>query len=175
MLNVPEELTIGDTWEWTDELSEYPAPTWTLNFHLVNSGGVIQITASASGEDHASSVLPATTSGYTAGRYRWAAQVTDGTDTFTIEKGWVEILPDPTIAQDARSQARRTLDAIEAVLEGRATRDDLNVSVNGRAISRIPIPELLQWRDRLKEEVRVQEEGAGSGFDRDVRVRFDRV
>jgi hypothetical protein len=175
-MNVPDSFNIGDTWEWEESLADYPASVWTLTFYFVNAANTVTIAASASGDDHAVSVAPATTNGYTAGRYRWTARVTDGSDIFTVGNGWSDVYADPTAAQDARSASRITLDAIEATLQGRATTDDLSVSINGRAISRIPISELRQWRDELREQVRVEEETeAAVGSGRDIRVRFNRV
>lgn len=174
-MNVPSELIIGDTWSWDESLPNYPASTWTMTFYFVNSAAAFSVVASASGDDYAVSVNATITDGRTAGRYRWSARVTDGTDVHTLAQGWTDVLANVTAAQDARSSARRTLDAVEATLEGRATRDDLNTAINGRSISRIPISELLQWRDRLKEEARAQEEGENAGLGRDIRVRFRRA
>lgn len=174
-MNVPSELIVGDSWVWTESLSDYPASTWTLTFYFVNADDTFSVVASASDDDYAISVTPATTAALTAGRYRWTARVTDGTDVYTVEQGWSDVKADPTAAQDARSQARITLDAVEATLQGRATSDQLSMSINGRSISRISISELRQWRDELKSQVLADEEGDEAGFGRDIRVRFNRV
>ena len=52
-------------------------------------------------------------------------------------------------ATELRSQNRRTLDALNATLEGKATRDQSSISYNGRAISRLSWDELLKARRAL--------------------------
>lgn len=42
------------------------------------------------------------------------------------------------------TQNRRTLNAINAVLEGKASKDVQSYQINGRQLYKIPIPELLQ-------------------------------
>ncbi len=173
-MNVPSELIIGDTWAWTESLSSYPASTWTLTFYLVLSTGTISFAASASGDDHVVSVDAATTGGYTAGRYRWTARVTDGSTVTTVGQGWVDVIADPTTQQDARSQARITLDAINATLQGRASTDQLSITINNRSISRLSIAELRVWRTELQAEVDREEATDQAGLGRDIRVRFGR-
>ena len=37
------------------------------------------------------------------------------------------------------------------------------------------LPELIEWRDKLRQEVRVEEQGEKAGVGRDIKVRFGRV
>ena len=150
----PTEIRAGDSVKWTRSLSDYPASTWTLSYAL-RGPGEIDITASADGDDHSVSELPATTAGWTEGIYNWVAKVTDGTDTYTIDEGTVEILEDlaaVTGAYDGRSHAKKVLDAIEAVIEGRASQDQMSYTIAGRSLARTPIPDLLKLRDRYRAE-----------------------
>lgn len=174
---VPNELTAGDSWVWTRDLSDYPAGTWTLSYVFKNAESSFSATASASGTTHSISIAAATTAGYKAGRYKWFARVTYGSTTTTIEDGWLDVLPDPSVAgqYDYRSWARRALDAIEATLEGRASSDQLAMSIAGRSISRIPLGELTQWRDRLLQEVRTEERVSQSGRGRNIKAKVMRV
>lgn len=61
------------------------------------------------------------------------------------------------------------MDAIESVLEGRASSDVESYSIAGRSITKIPISELLTLRAKYKAEVEAQEAaenvslGLGSG------------
>jgi hypothetical protein len=45
------------------------------------------------------------------------------------------------------------LDKIETVLQGRADADVLSYSINGRSLSKIPVTELVEWRDYYRSEV----------------------
>jgi hypothetical protein len=51
-----------------------------------------------------------------------------------------------------RSHAKIVLDSIEAVLENRATMDQSSMSIAGRSLSRTPLPDLMELRDRYKAE-----------------------
>jgi len=165
-------VTAGDTLKWTRSLSDYPATTWTLTYTLVNSTTRITITASASGTDFAVTVSAATSSGYAAGTYDWRAQVSSGGEVYTVGTGRIKINPVWSAATDGRSQARRALEAIESVLEGRASSATAEYEIAGRRLKYIPIPELLQLRDRYKSEVAREERAAGIGLGGRMQVRF---
>jgi len=120
----PTRAIAGDTWSWTKSLPDYPAGTWTLTYYLRSREGEQNFNASASGTDYQVTVAAATTAGYKAGRYGWTAVVTSGSERHTVGTGELEVLPDPASSgagQDPRSHARKVLEAIEAVLESRAS------------------------------------------------------
>lgn len=54
---------------------------------------------------------------------------------------------------DTRSQARRTLEAIEATLEGRSTSATAEYEIAGRKMKFIPVTDLLVLRDRYRVDV----------------------
>jgi len=186
-LNIPETLRAGDTIEWDESLSDYPATSgWTLAFALTAYGKTsIVITASTSGSDYAISVLPAVTRLWAAGKYSYQAYVYKGTPTitekYTIEIGEIEILPDLTQAlstTDNRSHAKKVLDAIEAVLEGKSSSDVVGYSIGGRSVSKMMPEELIKWRSFYKTEYEreLEAEGIARGEDspRRIGVRFRR-
>lgn len=159
--NEPFELVAGDTWEWTRDLDDYPAGTWTLTYylHLLGATGTpISITANADGTTHSVSVAKGTTAGYADGQYQWHGLVDDGTTRKKVDEGTLTVLPDLTGTHvDTRSHNRKMLSAIEALLENRATKDQMAYTVGGRQLSRISIPDLLQWRDYYKARVNQEE------------------
>src|SRR3972149_3831252 len=126
-MNIPLRLQAGDTWEWTDSLPDYPAPTWVLKYALHKTGiAAIVLTAVESGTDHKVTVSSATNAGYGAGEYQWAAYVehADGR-RYTVGEGRVTLkssLVTAVVGTDNRSHAQKTIDAIEATMEGRATK-----------------------------------------------------
>lgn len=152
---MPPRFAAGDTLRFRRSLSDYPAPAWSLVFELRNASAAVTITAAADGADHLVSEAPATTTAYTAGRYHWRAYASDGTDRFEVERGTVEITPDFSAAgaADRRSHAETVLDAIEAVIAGRATKDQEGYTIAGRTLNRTPIPDLLRLRDVYRSEV----------------------
>lgn len=125
----PTSARAGDTWEWVRDLADYPAPTWVLTYTLFSAAAVVRITAAASGSQHSVHKLPATTALYTAGRYDWTAHVTNGTDKYQVGAGVISVLPNlaTATAYDARTHARRMLDAVEAMMEARGTGGDLDL------------------------------------------------
>lgn len=109
------------------------------------------------------------------GLYRSVWVVTDSVyGTSSVEDGEVNVkvsVADEPIGQDLRSHAEKTLEKVEAVLEGRATTDQLSYSLNGRSLSRIPISELREWRQHLRSEVLMEKRRRGDASSR-VRVRI---
>jgi hypothetical protein len=190
-LNIPATLRAGDTISWDESNSDYPASSgWTLAFVLTKYGqSLITITASADGDDYAISVLPAVSRVWVAGIYSWQAYVYKAsgtpiliTEKYTLENGQITILPDITqavSATDLRSHAKKVLDAIESLLEGKSTADVLSYSIAGRSISKMNPEELIKWRSFYKTEYEreVEAEGIARGEDspRRIGVRFRRI
>jgi hypothetical protein len=158
----PSSLRAGDTWAWTRTLDDYPAPTWTLKYRFKNASTGFEIVATASGSDHAVSVAASTTSGYTRGDYTWVAWVESGAEKYTVDQGNAEILVDyrtatVTTGVDDRSHAKKTLDAIEAVIEGRATKDQMKYTIatssGSRTLELTPYPDLVRLHSRYSRMV----------------------
>ncbi len=175
---IPSELQIGDTWEWTATIADYPASIWTLKFALRGLNlSVIDITAVAAGNDYAATVAADVTKDYLKGKYSWTAFVEKGTgatlERHTVDQGSVTLLPylgAATSATDLRSHAQKMLDGIEATLEGRATHADLALTVNGRSIQYMKPEELTRWRSVYRSEVSREK-----GTNKTIRVEFGRA
>lgn len=119
----------------------------------------------------------ATTSTYKAGSYQAHAVSLSADDRRTIDFCVVEILPDVTVMAapfDTRSHAVRMLDAIKARLEGRITADAESYSIRGRALSRIPMAELMRLRDQYAAEVHRERVAAGLASPNRIRPVFVR-
>lgn len=177
LTELPRRITVGDTIQWTESLSEYPASaSWVVSYHFTNKDAQFESTHVANGDDHD---IDIDTSDLEAGEYQYTKKVTDGTDTFTIEAGHVDVDPDlsaDTDGVDRRTYAETALANIEAVLKGKATQDQTSYSLNGRALSRYSPAELNEWRATLRVEVRDERRQArrlaGGKSHNNVRVRF---
>jgi hypothetical protein len=91
----------------------------------------------------------------TKGRYNWIAYITRSSDSARIKigEGYTEIQDNyAATTSSVRSHAKIVLDAIEAVIENRATMDQSSMSIAGRSLSRLSIDELMTFRDRYKTE-----------------------
>src|SRR3990167_6445265 len=151
----PSRAIAGDTWEWKKSYADYPAPTWTLTYYLRSREHEATFNAAADGSEHLVTVAKATTAAYKAGRYELTAIVTDGTERFTVERKQLLVLPDPASTGkglDPRGHARKVLESIEAVLEGRATRDQEEYTIGSRRLKGTPIEELLMLGDKYRGE-----------------------
>lgn len=151
----PHEILAGDTLQWKKSLSDYPASGgWTLKYRLINASGKIDITAAADGIDHLITVTAATSAAYTAGTYTWTSYVEKGSgaslERYTLSTGTIIVKPSlatQTTGYDTRSHVKKVLDALESLLEGKASRDAQQITIAGQSITKMPPEELLQWRD----------------------------
>jgi hypothetical protein len=175
----PKTIIRGDTVKWTRGFSEYlPADSWVLTYYFVNTAGRISVVASDNGDGTFLTTISSTVSKqFQKGRWYWQAVVTKAAERFTLDSGEFQVkdgIADATSGLDTRTWARRTLDAVEATLEGRATSDHTSMSINGRSISRMTPLELMDWRDRLRSEVRIEEQAAKAGLGRNIKARYGR-
>jgi hypothetical protein len=148
----PLEITAGDYIQWTKNLSDFPPGTWTLTYTLINSTNKYQLTATTSGADFLVTIAAATSAAYVAGVYKWQAYVTSGVQRYNVGSGEVKINPNfaATATLDTRTHAKKVLDAIEAVLENRASLDQEEYTIQGRSLKRTPVLELMKMRDKYR-------------------------
>jgi hypothetical protein len=179
----PTEIRAGDSILWTrdDLTADYPAPTWTLNYYLVNSAKQYTILAVADGDSFDITVPKATSALYTPGTYTMTGVVSTATEQFTIKTTTIEILPNlsaATAGYDTRTHAKIMLEALDSILEGKATNKDLDLvakSFGDKAITRNP-ELLLKWRNYYEAKVASEQtkEGSSSGSSK-IRVKFTQV
>jgi len=126
-----EELIAGDTLDFLDSVPEYPpADGWTLKYQLVPrfttpTQAPITLTATTSGSDYRVQEAAGVTATWKPGAYTWARWVEKaGPIRQSLGDGQILIKTDPAAAvqgYDGRSHERKMLDAIEAVIESRAS------------------------------------------------------
>lgn len=175
----PLEWAAGDTVQWTKDLADYPAGTWTLAYYFRGAAGGLAATATASGTTHAITITAAQSAVLAPGRYAWEAYVTSGSVRHRVGGGTVLVtrnLAATPAGFDARQHCEKVLDAIEAVIEGRATRDQQSYSIAGRSLQRMPVADLIVLRDKYKFEVaelrRAERIAQGLGTKSRILVRF---
>jgi hypothetical protein len=123
----PTRIRAGDTWLWRrEDLSDYPASSYTLKYRFKNEDGGFEIVAQPDGDLFSVSVPFSTTGGFAAGSYSWQAVVEGVLGRFTVDSGTLVVdaslfSGDASTGVDTRSHARRALAAINAVIEKRAT------------------------------------------------------
>lgn len=144
----------------------YLSPTWTLHVRLTSASNYYDLTAEADGAGGFEIDIPAaTTADYSAGPYSWLAYVTnDSNERYSLQTGSIEVLPDLAVATqgvDTRSRNKRILDAIEALIEGRAASDVEEYSINGRDVRKMSLDSLLRWREYYRDQVRAEDSAIG--------------
>jgi hypothetical protein len=143
---IPNTIQAGDSYEWTESESLYPAPTYTLTAYLVGNV-TLTLTGVGSGSEHVFSLTVADSKKLIPGLYEYQVRASDGTDAVTLYRGKLTVLQNlatTAAGYDARSHARRTLEGIEAALEGRLTKEHSQLTIGGRSISLLSPEELIK-------------------------------
>lgn len=165
----PSRVTAGDSllWQRSDIAADYPpGEGYALAYRFAPvEGGGAPASATATDEDGVwqIAVPSATTEGWAAGDWRWAAAVSKDGGRVVVDQGSFVVDPDPLgdTAPDQRSHARRVLDAIEDTIEGRATSSQLKTAFeDGRSIEHMPHSELIAMRTKYAALVRREERRA---------------
>ena len=177
----PRSFTAGDTVIWKRNLSDYPASAaWVLSYTF-NGPDKYTATATASGDDFLITLTAAVTAVYLPGYYAWQGYVTKGTERYTIGTGSFAVVKNLTalpsgVAYEARSHARKTYEAIQAVMENRATVDQQEYQIAGRMLKRFPIGDLIALFDKYSALVKSEDRAAaianGTAKPNQLFVRF---
>lgn len=174
---IPDEIVAGTTLDLLLTLTAIPAPDWALSL-ILRGPSAITLGSAASGAQHRIGASAAVTHEWLPGVYDWALRASRGAEVVQIDTGILRVRPDIVslpAGHDGRSHAARVVEAIEAVLEKRATTDQQKYTINNRELWRTPIPELLLLRDRYRAEMRREEQarrGGQSLLGRQIKVRF---
>lgn len=159
--HIPHELTPGDSWAWQLAFGDYPpSDGWTLTVSLrgpaatAPSIGEIDIEATPTPDNSAYLVSASAdaTAELVPGNYRWVVWVERVVDTqlqrVSIHRGVTILLQElqEAGAGDTTTHNERMLAAIEALIEGRTTADVEYYQIAGRALTKIPVKELMAYR-----------------------------
>lgn len=156
----PTEITAGDRITWARYDAAYlPSDGWVLKYAL-RGPAAINLVSTADGSSHVIDIPGSTSKDFAPGTYSWAGyyELADGTRV-TRYTGRLTIAPDLIEAPagyDGRSHAEKVLEAIERVIEGRATRGDQELSFDGKRIVKMTVAELIQLRQQYRNEVRAE-------------------
>lgn len=175
-------LVAGETLNYTATLADYPANDGWLLRLLMNpraGGVVITVQGTADGVKHLVQAASVTTSAWVPGDYAIELWAIKGAEQYRIDSGQLRIEPSLLAAAaglDTRSQAEKDLEAVDAMLRGKAGSDVQAYTIAGRSLSRYPLPDLIKLRDRLRADVAseraAQKLAAGLGGRRRFVVRL---
>ena len=177
---MPASILAGFTTEFT-----VPVPNefnggagYALSMKLVSASATITVAAenfTAAGDEFEAEIPAATTAAWHPGKYEWFAIATNGDDKRNVGRGRVEILPDvqaATAGVDTRSHAARMVDLIQAMLEGRATTDQQEATLDGVALKRYTWDELAVLRAKYMSELSAEQARASGRKRSTIRIKF---
>lgn len=142
-----------------------PADGWRYQLAL-RIPGLSVLEGTPDGDGFVLTVPATTTTNWKQGTYAFSERVisADGTVVQEVGAGSINIGADLALdAGDGLTHAQRALAAIEAALEGRLADGIQNYSIAGRAVSKIPLVELVKLRDYYRVQV-FRERNPGAGF-----------
>lgn len=174
---IPDTIRAGATLDIPVVLTAYPAPDWGLKLIL---RGPEQIDLDSADDDaaHSLGAAASVTSDWAPGKYWWQLRAIRGAEVVIVEDGQLTITPDLALvegAHDGRTHAERVLDAINAVIEGRASIDQESYTIKDRSLNRTPLADLIMLKSKYEAEVareRRVAKGGNSLFGRQIKVRF---
>lgn len=181
-LNEPSSFTAGDTVKWRINAPDYlPADGWVLSYALVQSGNQKTITGTNNGDGtHLATITAANSATYSTGIYFYQAYVTLSGERFKIREGRIEVKPNfatATTGVDARSHVKTVLDALEATLANKASRDQLSYTINGTTIAKLTPAEIIKWHNHYstmyRQELAAEKVAQGESQGNIIRVRFN--
>lgn len=154
-----QQLYTGDTLKFAELQGLYlAADGWQSKARFApQQVGSAALTVTAADVDGAYEfTVPASaTEGWTTGSWTATTWVEKNDDRHTLQVYTLQVLPNPANANqgiDARSHVKKTLDALEAMLEGKAGKDVQRYTIMGRELHTYPIPDLLIMRDKYRAE-----------------------
>lgn len=180
-MNIPQQITAGDSASWTDVATDASSPTWALTYTLRGPTG-LTLTGVSEGGGWRTSITAAQSGALIAGTYYWQASISSGADRRTLGNGTVQVLPNLAFtgdasAYDGRSQAEQDLAAVQAtmraVITGGAVQE---YSIGARSLKKMAMADLIALESKLKADVTREKRRArlAAGLDsgRAVFVRF---
>jgi hypothetical protein len=155
------DLVAGDSLNYETQIVDYPPSAgWTAKLRMapIGAGAPVSVTANAVAEtdSYRWQVGPGVTGAWSPGVYGWAIWVERAGERYTQQMGRLTVTQDPATASagiESRSQAERSLDAINALLEGRAATAQLRYKINGRELESYPLKDLLLLKSHFEAAV----------------------
>lgn len=179
---VPKTFTAGESLAWQKSFDDHlPSEGWALKYSFRGAGPGFDAIAADDCDDFVLNVAASVTAGCTAGKYFYQAFVERDAEKILVDSGEVQVLPSLSAAAaetvfDGRSEVKKTLDAIDAMLANKATLDQQSYVIGNRQLQRYSIPDLLALRATYQKlynrEVRAERLKNGGGYFQIIPVRF---
>lgn len=162
----PPVIKAGMTYAWEVTSSEYTLGDYTgkCAIKLKGSSTATILTATESDNVYTFTLTAAVTAALTVGDYDWVTYIEYGSGA-TLERyqlgsgtAVVRTWIGTSSEFDSRSDWLVGLEAIEAVIAGRASKDQESYSIAGRSLSRTPVADLIKLRAFYATKVNEEEQ-----------------
>lgn len=179
-----DRIVAGETFNYSAEVADYPASAgWALRLMLnPRAGGtVLTVDSVASDDAHLLRAPAATTLTWLAGDYAAELWAIRGTEQYRIQRG--QLIIEQSLLQaagglDTRTKAERDLDAVDAMISGKAGSGVQSYTIAGRSLANYPLRDLMALQAKLQRDVDRELAQAGqpprygTGAIRTLRVRL---
>jgi len=171
---VSETITAGVNFGATAWRAEFSGAEWSMRI-LLRGPAAYGMDAERDAARHVWSVSAAETAEWIPGEYAYQVRAYAGDEAHVVEEGRTRIIADFAAlpeGHDPRSENRRALDAINAVLAKRATLDQERYRINNRELYRMSVADLLRLRAHFVRLVRAEERQVKGGRTSWLQVKF---
>lgn len=176
----PNTIRVGDTVKFTKCFADYPASDgWELAYELGGQASQsldFGTEVTADGDGFAITIPASTTGAWQEGVYWYRGRVSKSGEVFTVAEGTLSVTS-TTQAYAERDHVQKVIDALDAMMEKKATKDQQSYAIQGRSISRMTIDEIIRWRNyyrgELKRLERQERLSKGLGTGTTIQTRFN--
>lgn len=177
----PVSIHAGETIKFKKSLPNYPAGDgWAVVYKFRGASAGYDATATADGDAHVVTVPASTTANWAGGMWVYQAWASKSGESYLVTSDQINVvaaLPNSSTVVDPRSNAKRILDAIDAMMLGKATLDQQEYQIGTRMLKRIPITELIELRKTYAKlvagEIIAANVAAGKPKMKTILARFD--
>lgn len=162
-----DNIIVGDTLEQTYTFDDYSATEYDIWIAIRGQSdidikeGESGVTIVKDGDSFVVTVTAAETAAWAIGDYWYQIYMSTTTTRNTVEEGSVtfeQSFSDVTGVIDNRSYVKKVLDAIQAVIEGRASKDQESYSIAGRSLARTPLEDLIKMEDEYRKRYNTEQQ-----------------
>lgn len=171
-------IVAGETLNYRATLADYPASAgWSVRLILNRrAGGSVQtVNSTADGDDHLVQAPAALTVTWSPGDYAWELWAIKSAEQYRVDAGQIRVqqgLISADAGLDTRSAAEKGLEAIDAVLLGKATSGVLSYQINGRELRSYELQDLLRLQAAYRRDVAAERAAARVAAGLGGRQRF---
>ena len=177
----PASFVTGETVVWSKSFTDYPASEWALTYYFRGGSTGINVAAAADGDDFLVTITAAANT-LAAGVWDYQAFLTKGSEKYLAASGKVTVKASLTGNEattfDGRSQAKKILEALDAMIEGTASVNQKRYQINNRELERYSLTELIALRTHYANLVAREQQAErlkdGKGFLKNIHTRFTR-